>query len=526
MKKVKIIAIVLLVFLTNIYYIPSAAASTEKEQTSSKLVDYAKSLLGKSYDSKGTTPQTGFDPSGLIYHIYNQNGYDIPRSSILNYWDMFTVTTNPKPGDLVFFKDTYITGISHVGIVIGDGTFIHVTKNSGVIQSKLDSTYYTEHFAGYRTYVNPANNALVEYAKLLIGTPYSYGNQSPSEGFDSSGFVYHVYNEFVNYITRSSVKEYWNMLPPTEHPKAGDLVFFKNKDTAEITSVGILGENSFFLHVTNPQGVRMNSLNETYYKEHLAGYRTFIKPATNPMLDYAMTLIGTPYVFGGYDPSTGLDCSGFVYNVFNKFNMEIPRLSAEQLWNADPLIKSIITTPTIGDLVFFKDTYKKGISHMGIIIGDGYYIHAAENKGVTIGNINDAFSKKHFVGYKRYYAPSSNALTTYASSLLNTPFAKSGTSPETGFDSSGLIFHVYNKFNKSIARKTVLDYWNMTETVSTPQLGDLVFFKDTSKPGISHIGIMIGGGYFIHASSSKGVVKNHIAEDYYQQHFAGYKTLP
>ena len=91
-------------FLTNIYYIPSAAASTEKEQTSSKLVDYAKSLLGKSYDSKGTTPQTGFDPSGLIYHIYNQNGYDIPRSSILNYWDMFTVTTNQKPGDLVFSK--------------------------------------------------------------------------------------------------------------------------------------------------------------------------------------------------------------------------------------------------------------------------------------------------------------------------------------------------------------------------------------------------------------------------------------
>lgn len=110
----------------------------------------------------------------------------------------------------------------------------------------------------------------------------------------------------------------------------------------------------------------MNSLNETYYKEHLAGYRTFIKPATNPMLDYAMTLIGTPYVFGGYDPSTGLDCSGFVYNVFNKFNMEIPRLSAEQLWNADPLIKSIITTPTIGDLVFFKDTYKKGYPIWGL----------------------------------------------------------------------------------------------------------------------------------------------------------------
>ncbi|EEL84591.1 TPA: C40 family peptidase [Bacillus nitratireducens] len=526
MKKVKTIAIVLLVFLININYISSAAASTEKEQTTSKLVDYAKSLLGKSYESKGTTPQTGFDPSGLIYHVYSQNGYDIPRSTTLNYWNMLAETINPEPGDLVFFKDTYTKGISHVGIVIDDGTFIHVTKNSGVIQSKLDSTYYTEHFAGYRTYVNPTNNALVDYAKSLIGKPYSYGNQSPSEGFDSSGFVYHVYNEFGNYITRSSVKEYWNTLTPTEHPKAGDLVFFNNKDTAEITSAGILGENNFFFYVTNPQGVRMSSLNEAYYKEHLAGYRTFIKPATNPMLDYAMTLIGVPYVFGGYDPNTGLDCSGFVYNVFNKFNKEIPRLSAEQLWKADSLINSVTTTPTIGDLVFFKDTYKKGISHMGIIIGDGYYIHAAEGKGVTIGNINDAFSKKHFVGYKRYYAPGSNALTTYATSLLNKPFAKGGTSPKAGFDSSGLIFHVYNKFNKPIARNTVLDYWNMMKTTFTPQLGDLVFFKDTSKPGISHIGIMIGGGYFIHASSSKGVAKNHIAEEYYQQHFAGYKTIP
>jgi peptidoglycan DL-endopeptidase CwlO len=100
----------------------------------------------------------------------------------------------------------------------------------------------------------------------------------------------------------------------------------------------------------------------------------------------AKQYLGTPYAFGGTSPN-GFDCSGFILFVFNKVGVSLPRTSADQF-----NVGTSITKPNLqpGDLVFFKNTYKQGISHTGIYIGNNKFISAANN-GVEIDSINDPY---------------------------------------------------------------------------------------------------------------------------------------
>lgn len=112
------------------------------------LLSYAKSLEGVPYEFGGTTPN-GFDCSGFIYYVYNKYGYSISRQSANSYWNSFTRTSNPLPGDLVYFQGTYNTnGASHIGIYLGNGSFISAASN-GVSVSSLSNSYWSSHFLGY-----------------------------------------------------------------------------------------------------------------------------------------------------------------------------------------------------------------------------------------------------------------------------------------------------------------------------------------------------------------------------------------
>ena len=123
-----------------------------------------------------------------------------------------------------------------------------------------------------------------------------------------------------------------------------------------------------------------------------------IANADIPLLNEAIKLIGTPYLFGGSSTSA-FDCSGFIYYVFNKAGKTINRLSSEGYYSRS----YYVDTPQPGDLVFFENTYKPGISHMGIYLGDNKFIHASTSNGVMITKLSDAYYQKHFDGYKRFY---------------------------------------------------------------------------------------------------------------------------
>ncbi|WP_166786694.1 LysM peptidoglycan-binding domain-containing protein [Jeotgalibacillus salarius] len=111
----------------------------------------------------------------------------------------------------------------------------------------------------------------------------------------------------------------------------------------------------------------------------------------------AQSHLGTPYAWGGSTPG-GFDCSGFIHYVYQKAGFSTARTNAEgqharsfEVSNLQP-----------GDLVFFENTYKKGISHVGIYIGGNQFIHAGDN-GVVISSLSNSYWQSKFESFKRFY---------------------------------------------------------------------------------------------------------------------------
>lgn len=101
-------------------------------------------------------------------------------------------------------------------------------------------------------------------------------------------------------------------------------------------------------------------------------------------------------------------------------------------------------------------------------------------------------------------------------SWMGTPYTYGGES-RSGIDCSAFTRAVYRAVNIEIPR-TASQQSAAAETVNAPnlQFGDLIFFN-TSGSGISHVGIYIGNGFFAHASTSRGVVRESLAKQYYAE---------
>lgn len=116
------------------------------------------------------------------------------------------------------------------------------------------------------------------------------------------------------------------------------------------------------------------------------------------VINIAKSRLGDPYVWGGSSPG-GFDCSGFIYYAYSKAGVSVPRTNAVGF----DARSYTVYKPQVGDLVFFKNTYQSGISHLGIYIGNNSFLHAGGNK-VQITSLSDPYWSKHFDSYKRFYA--------------------------------------------------------------------------------------------------------------------------
>ena len=117
--------------------------------TGNQIVALAKQNLGVPYKWGGTSP-SGFDCSGFVYYVLNTLGIKASRTLTTMYSQGTEVSKSElQPGDIVFFKNTYKTGLSHVGIYVGGGQFIHAPSTGKVVSyADLNSEYYTSHFHG------------------------------------------------------------------------------------------------------------------------------------------------------------------------------------------------------------------------------------------------------------------------------------------------------------------------------------------------------------------------------------------
>lgn len=114
--------------------------------------------------------------------------------------------------------------------------------------------------------------------------------------------------------------------------------------------------------------------------------------------DIALRYLGTPYKWGGTTPAA-FDCSGFTKYVLNKLGISLPR-TARQQYKAGTPVSSGALRP--GDLVFF-DMRKGYVSHVGLYLGNGSFIHASTPKtGVRVDKLGSQAYKKYFVGARRF----------------------------------------------------------------------------------------------------------------------------
>ena len=129
------------------YQVPAEALTDEEF---SKIYAEAKKYVGTPYVWGGSTPETGFDCSGYVCWVYNQNGYDVGRTTANGLWNksQHISEAEAKPGDLVFFKGTYDTpGMSHTGIYLGNGMM--VSAGDPIKYANIHSSYWEKHLAGF-----------------------------------------------------------------------------------------------------------------------------------------------------------------------------------------------------------------------------------------------------------------------------------------------------------------------------------------------------------------------------------------
>ncbi|NTW05895.1 MAG: peptidoglycan endopeptidase [Peptococcaceae bacterium] len=114
------------------------------------------------------------------------------------------------------------------------------------------------------------------------------------------------------------------------------------------------------------------------------------------LLDYARSLEGTPYSYGGQSEK-GFDCSGYVKYVFlNTTGINLPRTAAEQYSRGTPVSRDDAKP---GDLVFFQGGGQ--INHSGIYLGGGKFISSTSSSGVLVTSVNGSYWAGHFYGYSR-----------------------------------------------------------------------------------------------------------------------------
>lgn len=124
--------------------------------------------------------------------------------------------------------------------------------------------------------------------------------------------------------------------------------------------------------------------------------------ASSELMLQSMSLIGTPYRFGGSSRDTGFDCSGMVQYVYQTaLGVSLPRTARDMAGAGRSIPKNQLK---VGDLVFFNTNGKK-FSHVGLYIGENRFIHSpSKNKTIRINYLSDKYYAQRFTGARTFFS--------------------------------------------------------------------------------------------------------------------------
>jgi cell wall-associated NlpC family hydrolase len=248
-------------------------------------------------------------------------------------------------------------------------------------------------------------------ALALVGYPYKANGTLPS-GFGYAGLSEYVYARYGVTIPNSVASQAAlgvhvakaSLIP-------GDLVFFRSPGTSAPMLVGVyVGSGYFVASTPSRNGVAKRSLNESYYETYYYGARRLnseSKAVTMTISLKRLTVVATakkylgrPYVFGSSNAPYSFDCSSFVQYVMRLNGISMYRTAASQWYQGKAVSKANLRP---GDIVFFTNTYKPGISHVGIYIGGGNIVDAFPNKGVRIVSLSNTYLAQHYAGARNVF---------------------------------------------------------------------------------------------------------------------------
>jgi hypothetical protein len=155
------------------------------------------------------------------------------------------------------------------------------------------------------------------------------------------------------------------------------------------------------------EAVRAAGIIETYYivspddyavvKQRKRGGRSYLR---NEIVGTAKRFLGVPYRWGGSSRREGFDCSGLTMVVYQLNGLNLPRSSREQYRVGTPIEKSQLSQ---GDLVFFATSGGRRVSHVGIYVGNGEFIHAPRRgKKIRTERLTKRYFKNRYVGARTY----------------------------------------------------------------------------------------------------------------------------
>ncbi|WP_339543689.1 C40 family peptidase [Pseudomonas sp. RA_35y_Pfl2_P32] len=128
-------------------------------------------------------------------------------------------------------------------------------------------------------------------------------------------------------------------------------------------------------------------------------------PAVEDVLFRALGLVGTPYRWGGNTPDSGFDCSGLIGYVYrDAAGISLPRTTGEMIGMQAPSVgKEALQT---GDVIFFATNGGSRVSHAGIYVGEGRFVHAPATGGtVKLDSLSKAYWQKAYLSAKRVLQP-------------------------------------------------------------------------------------------------------------------------